>query len=124
MSKSLRKNDSSQLGTVKYCYLNSFSETSKGLIQRQALTGVEVLGRLLRLIQTDHLSKYEAYGAVSEELSEFWIYGLNIYPINLNNIKNKVKTIYEGNGGFRLLKKGEARGEAPGRTRWTPSTTR
>jgi hypothetical protein len=110
MSKNLRSKDTTYLGSVKYGHLDTFCVDSKGLRQRQAPTGVEVIGRVLKLTQADHQTKVEAYLHVAEEITEFWIYCLNIYPVNLTHIRSQVKSIYEGNRGYRLLKKGEARG--------------
>ena len=110
MSKNLRSKDTTYLGSVKYGHLDTFFVDSKGLRQRQAPTGVEVIGRVLKLTQADHQTKVEAYSQVADEITEFWIYCLNIYPVNFTHIREKVKSIYEGNGGYRLLKKGEARG--------------
>ena len=110
MAKNLRSAENTYLGSVKYGFLNSFTEDSRGLRQRQCPTGVEVIGRVLQLTQSENYSKSEAYNVITDELTEFWIYGLNIYPLSTNRIKDKVKAIYEGPGSYRLLKKGETRG--------------
>ena len=110
MAKSLRSNENTHLDNVKYGFLESFTEDSRGLIQRQAPTGVDVIGRILKLTKGENKSKFEAYHQIAQELTEFWVYGLNIYPVSIRNIKDKVSRIYEGSGGYKTLRKAEARG--------------
>ena len=74
MSKNLRSKDTTYLGSVKYGHLDTFFVDSKGLRQRQAPTGVKVIGRVLKLTQADHQTKVEAYSQVADEITEFWIY--------------------------------------------------
>ena len=105
MSKRLRTYDVIPLGDVKYGFLESFTVDSKGLRQRQLPTGVEIISRILKLTKGESRTKNEAYSKVAEELSEFWIYGFNIYPLSIKRIKDKLKSIYEGVGGYQNIKK-------------------
>ena len=105
MSKRLRTYDVIPLGDVKYGFLESFTVDSKGLRQRQLPTGVEIISRILKLTKGESRTKNEAYSQVAEELSEFWIYGFNIYPLSIKRIKDKLKSIYEGVGGYQNIKK-------------------
>ena len=110
MAKSLRSDENTYFDNVKYGFLESFSEDSRGLLQRQAPTGAEVIGRVLKLTKGEGKTKFEAYQQIAQELTEFWIYGLNIYPVSIRNIKDKVSKIYEGTGGYQALRKAQARG--------------
>ena len=101
MSKRLRTYDVIPLGDVKYGFLESFTVDSKGLRQRQLPTGVEVISRILKLTKGENRARSAAYSQVAEELSELWIYGFNMYPISIKRIKDKLKSIYEGAGGYQ-----------------------
>ena len=105
MSKRLRTYDVIPLGDVKYGFLESFTVDSKGLRQRQLPTGVEIISRILKLTKGESRTKNETYSKVAEELSEFWIYGFNIYPLSIKRIKEKLKSIYEGVGGISKYEK-------------------
>ena len=115
MAKNLRSTENYCLGDVKYGFHESFLEDSRGLRQRQAPTGADVIGRVIKLTKGENMNKSDAYSTVADELSEFWIYGLNIYPLSTNRIKDKVKAIYEGTGSYKSLKKSESRGGTVGR---------
>ena len=71
---------------------------------------MEVISRIFKLTKGEMNSKQEANTKVAAELSDFWIYGLNIYPLSLKRIKDKLKVVYEGTGGYQNLRKrgGEA----------------
>ena len=71
---------------------------------------MEVISRIFKLTKDEMNSKQEANTHVAAELSDFWIYGLNIYLLSLKRIKDKLKGAYEGTGGYQNLKKrgGEA----------------
>ena len=56
-----------------------------------------MIGRILKLTKVENKTKNEAYNIVAEELSKFWIYGLNIYPShNVKIIKKMKKSDIEG----------------------------
>ena len=62
----------------------------------QAPTGIKVIGRIRYLTINAKLSVKETIEKVASELSEIWIYGLNIYPMTVNNIIKKLTVIYLG----------------------------
>ena len=86
-------------------WLPLVSKYSRGLRQRQAPTWADVIGRVLKLTKEENWNKVEAFSLVADELTEFWVYGLNIYPLSINRIKDKIKDIYEGPGSYKSHKK-------------------
>jgi hypothetical protein len=95
-----------EIDEVKYKHVGSLSGYEEGqLVEmvRQASTGAAVIGRILKLSKEDRCPKSQAYHIAAEELSDFWIFGLNIYPMNMMNIEKKIKKIYKGLGEFKTL---------------------
>ena len=104
MAHNKRKVSCTVIDGVKYKQLTSLSEREDGSgYIRQAPTGIDVMGRILGLTRDGKLSKTEAYKLVAQELSEFWIFGLNVYPLGKQNIVEMLKHTYEGSGGFKSL---------------------
>ena len=50
---------------------------------------------MARLQNSANTSKKDCYSIVAKELSNFWIYGLNIYTITENNIARKIEKLHE-----------------------------
>ena len=92
-----RSATSTQLGSVKYkdIDLSLHHDPVTGGYRRQAPTGVDVIGRSSYLTkQYSNSGRYsikEASAIIAKELSELWIHGLNIYPLNDTNIAKKVE---------------------------------
>ena len=83
-----------------------------GEYRRQAPTGVDVIGRssyLTKQYSTTNAGRYsikEASAIIAKELSELWIHGLNIYPLNEKNIAKKIeKSIEQKDKLLRYSKK-------------------
>ena len=107
MNKNTRGASSSKLGSVSYVDLESLSvDPITGLPVRQAPTGVAVLGRISQLTKEHdcngrRISRADAYITVAEELSEFWIFALNIYPVTRPAIVTMLRDSYEGRKGTK-----------------------
>ena len=102
INKNTRGASSSKVGPFSYVDLESLSvDPITGLPVRHAPTGVAVLGRISQLTKEydcngRRITRPEAYIRVAEELSEFWIFAFNIYPVSrtaivtmLQDTKNK-----------------------------------
>ena len=99
-NKSTRSACSTQLGEVRYPDVESLYRDETDKLVRQAPTGVAVLGRVQYLTKTFHpngsrVSRSEAYKQVATELSSFWIFGLNIYPLSDQAIETNIQKTYE-----------------------------
>ena len=93
MARNLRK--FTLLGDVKYRDVNTLTNHGEEDVQagqlRQAPTGVSVIGRLMDLMSGFHkdggrVRIKDAAGQASEELSEFWVFGMNVYPLAVSAI--------------------------------------
>ena len=80
MSKPKLRADQKHLGDLQYNFVKSLLK-NENQVQTQCPTGVDVIGRILKLINDDN-SKKEAYKIVAEELREVWIYAMNIIRRN------------------------------------------
>ena len=109
-----RSATSTQLGSVKYkdIELSLHHDPITGEYRRQAPTGVDVIGRssyLTKQYSTTNAGRYsikEASAIIAKELSELWIHGLNIYPLNEKNIAKKIeKSIEQKDKLLRYSKK-------------------
>ena len=102
--RKLGANQKQELNDIEYRYVKSLKENENGVKIRQCPTGVFIIGRILQLIKDEKKSKQEAYLTVSKELQEVWIYGMNIYPKKIDNIRLSIKNIYEGRKGIDSYK--------------------
>ena len=93
MARNLRK--FTLLGDVKYRDVNTLTNHGEEDVQagqlRQAPTGVSVIGRLMDLMSGFHkdggrVRIKDAAWQASEELSEFWVFGMNVYPLAVSAI--------------------------------------
>ena len=92
-----------QLGDVKYRDVHTLTnhwdwEVQGGQI-RQAPTGVAVIGRVMQLTSEFkaglRIKIKEAVYQASEELSEFWSMGMNVYPLAVSAIAVRVLKDFE-----------------------------
>ena len=102
MSRNTRSVCSVQLGSVRYVDLDSLScDVFTGIPARQAPTGVAVISRVKRLLKQhsevgQRITRENAFNIVAEELSQFWIFGLNVYPCSIHGIVNRIRLSFEG----------------------------
>ena len=102
MSRNTRSVCSVQLGSVRYVDLDSLScDVFTGIPARQAPTGVAVISRVNRLLKQhsevgQRITRENAFNIVAEELSQFWIFGLNVYPCSIHGIVNRIRLSFEG----------------------------
>ena len=98
-----------QLGDVKFKDVHTLTNHWDGEVQgcqiRQAPTGVAVIGRVMQLASEFkggvRIKIKEAVYQASEELSEFWSMGMNVYPLSVSAIAVRVLSDFEE---FKKLK--------------------
>ena len=89
----LRSESVFRLGNTAYKDVKSlYDDTGTA---RQLPTGAQVIGRIHQLVVREKRAKRDAYRITAEELSNIWIYGLNVFPVHNIHIIQILEDIYE-----------------------------
>ena len=89
----LRSESVFRLGNTAYKDVKSlYDDTGTA---RQLPTGAQVIGRIHQLVVREKKTKLDAYRITAEELSNIWIYGLNVFPVKNEHIIPILEGIYE-----------------------------
>ena len=94
----LRADTTTKLGGVEYKFLESLIYGPNSAPLRQAPTGFKVLGHMLWLNKESkgkRVRMTEVVRSVASDLSDLWVFGLNIYPCSLKGIRVKLEATYK-----------------------------